>query len=155
MSDSASLAGLLAVGGFMFLVLMAVGIVLYFLFAFGLYKLAQNRGIELSWLAFVPIAQMYIVGLLIKELKIFSFAVPNPELVLPGAALVNLLLSKVDIIGPLTTLAVVVLDIAAFYWLLKRYKGDSATVMTVVSVILPFMGPIFVFMMRDAKSLDS
>ena len=35
----------------------------------------------------------------------------------------------------------------------KRYKGDGATLMTVLSVILLFMGPLYVFSLKNARPL--
>jgi len=39
-----------------------VGIVLYVLQAFGLYTLAQRRGIQHAWLAWIPVGSMWILG---------------------------------------------------------------------------------------------
>lgn len=146
---------LLALGGLVAFIFGLIGIVLYLLFAFGLYKLADKEKIEYSWLAFIPIAQMYTLGKLIKEIKIFNFLVPKHELVLPVALLVSMVFSRIPVLGTLVSLAVAVLSVAAFYYLFKRYKGSSAVVMTILSVVLFFMGPIFIFLMRDASPLDA
>ena len=42
--------------------LFIVAVALYIIFSIGLYQMAKNAGLENSWLAFVPIAQMYIMG---------------------------------------------------------------------------------------------
>lgn len=39
-----------------------VSLVLYLLLAFGLYTIAQRRQIERAWLAFIPIANVWILG---------------------------------------------------------------------------------------------
>jgi len=150
-----SFSGLLALGGFVIILLVLVSIALYVLFAFGLFKMAEKEKIEFSWLAFVPIAQLYILGKLIMELKLFKFVIPKHELVLPIAPLVYMILGKVPLIGFLLWIATAVLEIAALYYLYKRYKGDSAVIMTVLSVVLFFMGPIYVFNLRDATPLDA
>ena len=150
-----SFSGLLALGGLVIIILVLVSIVLYVLFAFGLFKMAKKEKIEFCWLAFVPVAQLYVIGKLIKELKLFKYVIPRHELVLPIAPLVYMILAQVPLIGFLLWIATAVLEVAALYYLYKRYKGNSSIIMTVLSVVLFFMGPIFIFNMRDATPLDA
>jgi hypothetical protein len=150
-----SLGGILALGGFLIVLLILVSIALYLLLAFGLFKMGEKEKIEYSWLAFIPIAQLYVMGKLIKEIKLFRYVIPRHELVLPIAPLVYIILSKVPLIGFLLWLATAVLEIAALYYLYKRYKGENAIIMTVLSCVLFFMAPIFIFTMRDATPLDA
>lgn len=150
-----SYGGLLAIGGLAFGILILVSIGLYLLFAFGLFKMGEKEKVEYSWLAFIPIAQLYILGKLIKEIKLFKYVIPRHELVLPIAALAYMILGRIPLIGWLLWLATLILGIAALYYLFRRYKGENAVVMTVLSVVLFFMGPIFIFNMRDATPLDA
>jgi hypothetical protein len=148
MSDAETL-GLLAVGGTVFLLTMLTGLILYLVYSFGLYKMAQKQGLENSWLAFVPIIQLYTLGKVIGELKILSYKIPQPEFVLPGSTIISIVLSQVPVIGLLINLAVIVLYVAAFYELYKKYKPASAVLYTVISFVIPFTLPFFVFSLRN------
>ena len=72
-----------------------IGIAFYIFFAFTLYKLAQSRNIEMPWLAWIPIAQLYILGMLVKSMTISTFEIPKLEIVLPAAALATLVLGGI------------------------------------------------------------
>lgn len=152
---------LLAVGGVASLLFFVIGIVLYVLFAIGLYGLAKTEKTGNEWFAFIPILQLYIVGKILKEVKISSYTVPQLELVLPLAPFAVMIaggiLGVIPILGGLVrlllNLAYAVFSIIVTYNFYKRYKGDKATIMTVLSVILFFMGPIYIFNLRKAKPL--
>ncbi len=61
----------------------------------GLYNLAVNRGIENPWLAWIPIADLYIMGLLVGEMDLFGYHLDNLGLWVPvifvGGWIMNLL----------------------------------------------------------------
>jgi len=54
-----------------------IGIAFYVFYAFALYKLAQKRGVDMAWLAWIPVAQMYVIGKMVKTVKISTFEVPS------------------------------------------------------------------------------
>lgn len=119
----------------------------------------ENTGNE--WFAFIPILQFYIVGKILKEVKISTYTIPQLELVLPLAPIAVLIagsiLGIIPLIGGLLSIilniAFAIFSIIVLFNFYKRYKGDSATLMTALSVILFFMGPIYVFNLKNAKSL--
>lgn len=115
--------------------LFIVAVALYIIFSIGLYQMAKNAGLENSWLAFVPIAQMYIMGKLIKEIKVKDFVIPSAELVLPIAFVVLILCGGIPLIGQLLALAGFVLYLAACYnvYLLYRPHGQVEKEKTQVS----------------------
>lgn len=142
--------GLIILGGGIILLLIAF--ILYLLGAIGLYKLAKNNGIEHAFLAFIPILQAYLIGELIGELKVFNFDIPRPEIVLPVAPIAASIISPVPVIGVLAGIALLILNIFAIYKLFSVYTENSATIYTVLSVVLPFMFPILLFVIRDKKA---
>ena len=109
----------LAILGVLIFVFAIIGIVLYVIYSYSLYKMAVKQGLENPWIAFVPIAQNYIIGRLIKTLKVFNYEIPRIEVVLPVAALVALVFSQVDFLGGLLSLANFILMLFA---LNKLYK---------------------------------
>lgn len=157
-----SLGTLLLIGGLTSLLLLIVGIGLYVLFVIGLYGLAKTEETGNEWFSFIPILQLYIIGKILKEIKISTYTIPKLELVLPIAPFAVMIaggiLGIIPVIGPLCALilnlAYLIFSIAIAYHFFKRYKGEKAVLMTVLSVILFFMGPIFVFNLRKAKPLS-
>jgi hypothetical protein len=151
----------LLLGGVASLLFFIIGIALYVLFAIGLYGLSKTEGTGNEWFAFIPILQLYIVGKILKEVKISTYTIPQLELVLPLAPIAVLIagsiLGIIPLIGGLLelvlNLAFFIFSIIVMFNFYKRYRGDSATLMTVLSVILFFMGPIYVFNLRNAKPL--
>jgi hypothetical protein len=152
---------LLALGGLATLLFFLIGIALYLLFAIGLYSLSKTERTGNEWLAFIPILQLYIIGRILREVKVGAYTVPSLELVLPAAPIVLMIAGKIlDIIPFLGGLLVFLLNIAyaafciiVMYNFYKRYKGQKAALMTVLSIILFFMGPIYVFSMRNSRPL--
>lgn len=133
-------------GGF---IVLLVFFVLYLLGAIGLYKLAKNKGIDYSFLAFIPILQGYIVGVLISKFKVFNFEIPRPEIILPIAPVMASVLSPIPLVGALAGVGLIILNVFALNKLFSIYVKDNATLYTVLSVVLPFMLPIFLFSIRN------
>jgi hypothetical protein len=149
MNNDGALLALLAFGGFVVFIVFVLGIAMYVLASLGLYKLAANQGIENPWLAWIPIANLYVLGRLIKNLKIQSYDIPNIELVLPIGSVAIMILGNIPVIGWIIQLVYAVLFLFAIHKLYKMYRPDSAVLWLVLSIILPFMGPIFIYMMRN------
>jgi hypothetical protein len=152
---------LLVFSGVASLLFFVIGIGLFILTALGLYGLAKTENTGNEWFAFIPILQFYIVGKILKEIKIGTYTIPQLELVLPLAPIAVLIAGSIlgilPFIGGLLSLvlnlAFAVFTIIVMFHFYKRYKGDSATLMTVLSVILFFMGPIYVFGLKNAKPI--
>lgn len=120
------------------IVLWIVLIAFYIFYAFSLFKLAQKRGMEMPWLAWIPVAQFYLVGKMVKSVKIGSFEVPSLEIVLP----VGMILTAIPIIGWLVSIALFVVMIFTFMALYKQYVPENAVLYTVLSFLgipLPFL----------------
>ena len=145
---------LLAFLGTFFLLILFIALVSYVLAAIGLYTMAKNRNIENAWIAWIPVVQLYIMGRLIETLQIGSIDIPQPELVLPGLAIVGSGLNRVPLIGGLIGIVSLVVNLFALHKLYSIYRPDQATIYLVVSIILPFMGPVFLFLMRNDEPVS-
>ena len=141
--------GIFAVMGAFFIFFFLIGIAMYVLGALGLYTMAQRRQLENAWVAWVPVAQLYILGKLIQSLRIGSFEVPQIELVLPGFAVAGVFLGMIPVIGQIVALVSMVVSLFALYKLFSMYRPDQATLYLILSIVLPFMGPVFIFLMRN------
>jgi hypothetical protein len=153
MRDSGLIALFSILAGFS-IILFLVAIVLYVLKSLGLYKLASNAGLENPWLAWLPFGDLYLLAKLVKGVKIGTFEVPRLELVLPIGQLIVLILSGIPVIGTILCIAFAVLLLFVLYKLFNIYKPASAVLWLVLSIILPFMGPIFIFMIRDERPVQ-
>lgn len=132
-----------------FVCLSLAGLVLYILHAVGLYKMGKTTGLELRWLAFLPIANLYVMGKLVGNMTISGHEVPKPEIILPVSAVAVLVIGQLPVIGALLTLAVCIIYFIALYKLYKNYRPDRAAIYLIVSVVLGFMIPVFIFVMRN------
>lgn len=127
-----------------------IAIALYILFAGGLFTLAMRRNLANAWMAWIPIAQIYTVGEVIGPVKLGDNEITQTGLYLLITLLALWVLSLLPVLGVLFSLTSLVLGVAVMYFLFSRYTaGSTPVVYTVLSVLLPFMGPIFVFLIRN------
>lgn len=134
--------------GFFLFFFSIISVVLYIFMAYALYKMAVRQGLENPWVAWIPIAQLYILGKLIKGLKIFDYEVPNIEIVLPVASIIFVAFRHVHVLGSILSLLNFILLLFVLNKLYKLYKPESATLYTVFS-ILGFTVPFIVFSLKD------
>jgi len=147
------MAAYLAILGMFLFIFAFVGIVLYVIFSFAFYKMAVNAGIENAWLAWIPVAQWYVLAQIIKSLRIAGYDVPYLEFVLPGATVIALILNRIPVIGSLVSIANFVLLLFALNKLYKMYKPDQAVLFTVLSIFgLPI--PFIFLAIKDSKPVQ-
>ena len=135
------------------LVMLVIGIAAYVLTSLALYTMAQKRGIANPWLAWVPIADLYILALILRTLNIFGLEIPMFTVVLPVAAIVVGLLGRITFIGPLLSIVYFILVIASFNKLYRMYSPANATLYTILSVFgIP--APIILYMIRNNQPIE-
>ncbi len=143
-AGTAGYLGLLAGLGVFLFVIFAIAIVFYVLFAIGLKKMADDYGLENSWLAWVPIAQLYILGKLVGEIELFGQKIPYTEWILIGGCFVNI----VPVIGQILSFLVGIYSIVVLYNLYKLYSKGNEVLYTVLTVVI-WIAPILVFIIRN------
>ena len=124
-------------------------LLLYLLHAVGLYKMGKTVGAERSWLAFVPVANLYVMGKIVKEVSIAGITLTKLEFVLPAVTVTGIVLSQLPAIGFLAGAAAGVFYYIVLYNLYKNFRPASAAPFIIVSILLGFMTSIFVFIMRN------
>ena len=128
-----------------------LAIAAYVLMALGLYTIAKNRGMENPWLAWIPIAQFYIIGVIVRELKFgTAFTIPRMELVLPLGCLASAILGGIPVLGWLIGVAYAVVWVYSLYILYQKYVPEQALLYT----ILFFLSPIFIFVIRKKDPVE-
>lgn len=152
MSDSSGLGIFLAMMGMLSFVFFVIAIVFYVLKSMGLMTLATNKGIENPWLAWIPIADLYIAGAIVEEMDLFGYKLDNLAMWVPVAALAGIVLGLIPFLGILFSLALAVFMVMFFYNLFKMYT-ESAVLYTVLSVILG-LAPIFLFIIRNNQPIN-
>ena len=125
-------------------------IILYVLSSIGLYRLAANKGIASPFLAWLPYGRDYLLGEIIGEKVVFfSPVVPYAQWILLFAPVAISILSFAQPIGAICTAVFALYAYCAHYRLFKLYRPNSAMLYLVLSIILPFLLPIFVFVIRN------
>jgi uncharacterized membrane protein len=150
MYNNSAFACIIAASIGLIIVFLIIAIVFYVLAALGLYKLAQNEGIENPWLAWVPFGNLYIVGRLVKTVKLFNYDIPSLELVLPIGAIAVAILGGIPLLGTLLSIAFMIVLYVTLYNLYKKYRPQSATLWIILSIVLGLF-PIFIFIMRNDR----
>lgn len=136
--------GLLGALGFVWFIVL---VVFYVLKSLGISALAANRGFENPWLGWVPIADLYLLGMLVGSMDLFGYRVDKLEIILPAAMVGVLVLGRIPFIGWLITLVVMVFFIMFTYKLFEMYSSN-AILYTVLSMLLGLF-PIFLFVIRN------
>lgn len=127
-------------------------IAFYVLGSFGLMRLAQNKGIENAWLAWIPIGNLYILGKIVENVKIGTWEIPKLEVVLPLVAVGMIVISWIPVLGTLVSLAVVVFNGFVLYKLFSKYRPEQAVLYTVLSIVLA-LSWLFLFIIREDKEI--
>ena len=143
----------LACGGAAAVFAFIIGIAAYVFTSLGLMTLAKNKGIENAWLAWIPIGNLYILGKIVKNVKIGSWEIPQLEVVLPIASVAVAILSFIPVLGFLIAIAAAVLSGFVLYKLFSMYRPEQAVLFTVLSFILGLFW-IFVFIIRNDQAQE-
>ena len=118
------------------------------------YKMAKNAGIPRPWLAFIPIAQGYIFGLLAQRSLYFHTGKRTPlakiNLLLPAGLLVctlligvfsamdaGLLIGLLGLVLCVGSIASMVYLYYTYYYVFKDYAPDNAVLFLILSIIFP------------------
>ncbi|WP_041669136.1 DUF4190 domain-containing protein [Acetobacterium woodii] len=162
-SHSGLLLSIISILGILLAIAAVIGIVCYVFNSIGLYTMAKNRNIDHPWLAWIPIANSYLMGELINDdVSIGSWHIPYAKLFLPlmGLAL-TLVMSVLGLIpyfgaflGILLSLALGFYYYTALFWLFSIYDQNHRVLYLVLSIVFAFMGPIFIFVIRNRDAYD-
>jgi len=138
--------------GVIIVFLILIGLVFYVLGALGLMTMAEKKKIQNAWLAFIPIGQQYILGKIIEPVELGGKKIEHAPYILLGAGVVIYAGSLGDgALSGLLSLAASIAMIIAMYCLYKMYIPEKAVLYLVLSIVLPFLGPIFIFQLRNKE----
>lgn len=137
--------------GTILVVSLIVGLIGWVLQGFGPYKMAKNAGIPNPWLAFIPLGQGYLLGLLAQRSLYASTGQQKPlaqiNLWLPiallaGGLVTGVLVAMVPLLGALLSLVLVVGSLVVtyylfytYYHLFKDYAPDNAVLFLILTIL--------------------
>ncbi|MDR3090921.1 MAG: hypothetical protein LBU36_01800 [Clostridiales bacterium] len=141
--SEAALATLFTIPFILTVIVLAAG--LYILSGLGLYGMAKKRGFENPYMAFIPIANMWLLGKLVGELEVFGKKT-DPALILA----LGWLISVIPIIGWLASIAWTIYYYYALHTLYSLYRPDNALVFLLLSIFFSGIAlPVIFFIMRN------
>lgn len=122
----------------------------YLLFSYGLYSVATRRGDKNAVLAWIPIANFYLLGTFIGEFDIAGKQMKNVEVLLPVAVVLYYVFGNIWYIGYLLAAACLLFIVYALYNHYKNVVPEKALFYTIISAILPTIGiPVIFFIIKD------
>lgn len=123
------------------------GFLAYFLFCFGLYRIATAKHLPNAALSFVPIANFYIMGLIVGTLDVpfMSLHIPKMEIVFPVCLLASFALNFIPLIGWLIGLCALLLIVFVYEAIFARIYQKRCMGRAIVCAILPFVAPFVMF----------
>ena len=153
MNETAGIGAFLAAVAGLGIIILVIVAGLWILKSIGLSQMAKNRGIENEWLAWLPVADLYIMGKIVEEMNLIGIQINNLGLWFPVISLLGGLLSSIPILGIILFIGILIFQIAFIYKLFSLYT-DQATIYTVLCVFFAFLWPIFIFSLRNNAILD-
>ena len=134
------------------LVFAIIGLAFYVILSLGLMTLARKKGIENPWLAWIPFANLYILGKIVDNVDVSTYNINKLELVLPLAVVASTILCAIPLIGQIIFLAAFLLGVFVFIKLYKMYSPENMALYTVLSCIGLFS--IIIFMIKDKNPVE-
>lgn len=145
-----------------FIPLIIIFLVFYVMYALALYTLAKNNGYEdKAILAWIPVAHLYLFGLLGGDVEIFGI---NIRAVYIGVTLITLnLITGILQFGEkfknsqdssmssywILTLLYILLSAFATYNVLKRINEKNALVLSIIDIFIPIVSLIYLFIHKN------
>ena len=135
-------------------------IVFYVLESIGLYHIAQCRGIDNAFLAWIPIGRMYLLGSIADQIEMHEGKNTRYSLILLIFGCVSFFMGVFTglfdfpvILSWALMIVSAVFTYISYYQILKVHAPQRATLFLVLSIILG-LGPVFVFAVRNRVPTD-
>lgn len=142
------------------LVAAAVGLALYILESIGLYHIARCRGIENPFLAWIPIARMYLLGSVADQIERHEGRTSRYSLILLicgcvafGLGVITGLTESVGIFSFGAIIVSSVFTYLSYYRIFKAHAPEKATLFLVLSILFG-LGPVFLFAVKNRVPTD-
>lgn len=142
------------------LIVSTVLIVFYILRSVGLYRLAKAKGVESPVLAWIPVVFRYTWGEIAGDLKLGRNAkITSFKWWFLFTGIGMFFFSFIPFIGILFASVLLpvymIFQYMAFFQIVDEYRKDSAAFWTILSVVLPFLMPIFIFAIGSVSKKEA
>lgn len=138
------------------IIALIVSVAIYLINGIGFYKIGRIRGIQAPWLAFIPVFNLYTIGIIGDDLKYTDpkinryFEKVNLALILP----LFFLLFHVFTFGAFSTLGELILfalQLMVNYLVFQFYDNDNKVLFTILSVIPVVPAILMLYVTRNIK----
>ena len=130
-------------------VALLIGLISYIVTAYSYMVMAKNSGIENSWLAWIPLANIWIIGELVSE-RLNN----KGGLIYLLVTIANIIISSfIPIIGILSGIAFLVFTIYISYLVFKKFSNNPI-LHTILSFIIPLYFVIVLFVIRNNRPAE-
>lgn len=148
-----SMAGGAMVAMFVFLIIFlmiaaAIGIVLYIFESLSIYTIAKKRGIENPWLAWIPFANLWIIG---QIGDYYNAREGKPDQKLRVWTLCLGLGIFIPFFGVFSIIAAAVLSYICIYKFLKSVNPENSVLMLVLMIVFEIARPFILFAHRNKE----
>lgn len=139
-----------------YLIVMAFGLLCYFLQSFGLYQLAKFKGLNYPWMAWIPLISNFLLGDIIDgKIEIAGKTIGNAQVLLFAAPIIGALCFLVPVIGVPIAIVCYVYYCLGLYQLYKLYSTPNAMILFILSLIIPLTIPFFIFSIRQYERVET
>lgn len=149
-AEEGVIVGLFAMLAGFFILILVIGIIMYILYAIGMFKIAKTLGREdMAFLAWIPIAQIFLLPLVVED-DVHEQIRGKFTLIFAISWIGSVLLSMaIPIFGVIT----LIVQIYGFHVLATRFS-ENALVHTIITIVtLGFAMPISIFLFRNREPL--
>lgn len=142
--DWSSISSIIGTISIILILIVAIIITLYLLRAIALYQMAKKENKDFAWLAFVPFGCFFSYGIVLGKTKIFGVEIDHTYLLLPAL----MLSCAMPYVGCFATILFITVKYAMLYKIYESRTKNFATVLIILTSILPFISPIILFTLR-------
>ena len=128
----------------------------YLVNGFAFYKIAKIRGIQYPWLAFLPMFNLYMIGVVGDSLKYTNYEINKRfqkiplALTLPlGYLVINM--SYITLVSTLAQLALYCLQLMIMYLVFDFYDSKNKILFTILSIIPVVPSILILYVTRKIK----
>lgn len=140
---------LFGLGAALFSLLFILTIIVYVFTAISIQSIAKRNKIPNTWLAWIPLANLYLLSSLVKD----KFSIPYFEWILIVGVSVLSIASNNSFVFSILAITLYVLLLAIFHELFKKYS-KSYVLLTIFGIILPILLPFFLFTIRNNEPIE-
>ncbi|MEG1448506.1 MAG: hypothetical protein RR048_04205 [Oscillospiraceae bacterium] len=134
-----------------------IAMLIYLVNGFAFYKIGKIRGVQYPWLAFIPVFNLYMIGVVGDSLKYTNYNINKHfdriplALALPLAYVVFDMLSFPTLFARIGQLALYLLQLMIMYLVFEFYDSKNKILFTVLSVIPVVPSILILYVTRKIK----